>query len=550
MKKQKKAYPLTSQDFFLEEKRNALLCSLYEKNFHTARLLTQEIIKYADNRSQFTETDEKLLNQIQLILKKLGPSSGSYYLKFKEYSKTLKQCIALAARQSSRNICYIDFQVWEEKLGLNKKQKELLYKTAMTFQLTSGCSHFCRRCNEWALPGVRSHFSHSAIFKILNLTADHKNSDISLYGASDPLDWEEHNKDISDIIEYIKKLPVGHTILTKVPKKKQSLLKKLLQIDSNLSVSVTSKNRSRIQKIQNDLGVSISKQHDFDDLLIPAGQDEDFISVKPSITDGYGTEITPEAAFIVIPAFTSPIHPFGHKKISITSETKFFPKKTTGRNALLTDYFKPLKGYDLNKNLYHLDYLLDAQIESIILDNGQYSLTPPGMRSVKEYLSIFDEIPRLQRKKMTSAVFKGFKKQFLFNTSFKNMPDKNRKLYLKKINAHLKLCRKKECTSHRLYAISFFLESISAYVPKNPVKTKIMQSLLTDKIETFSSTFINSSASNPLENLFMDPDIDCFNVFRLSVFCLLNNSNDKFILEFIQSWPAAYDPEADIFAQQ
>jgi len=221
--------------------------------------------------------------------------------------------------------------------------------------------------------------------------ADQDNDDISLYGASDPLDWTENKKTISDIIEYLEKLPLGYSLLTKVPRGKESLLKNLLEINANLSVSITSKNKVRIKKIEQALGKPISKQHDLEELLIPARLDEDFISIKPSITDGYGTEITPDGAFIIIPTFTSALHPFGHKKIRITSATTFFPVKKIGRKALLVDYFKPLEGYDLNKNKYHLDRLLDVQIESIILDNGSDELTPPGMRSLKEYLSIFEE---------------------------------------------------------------------------------------------------------------------------------------------------------------
>ena len=134
--------------------------------------------------------------------------------------------------------------------------------------------------------------------------------------------------------------------------------------------------------------------------------------------------------------------------------TNFFPVKKTGRTALLVDYFKPIEGYDLDKNRYHLDFLLDVQIESIILDNGADELTPPGMRSLKEYLSIFGEKARLQRKK---------------------------------IGRHLELCKKADCLSSKLSAISFFLEFISCYAQKNPTKIKIMRFLLKDEMPQLRS---------------------------------------------------------------
>ena len=459
----------------------------------------------------------------------------------------LQNLILSSHKQFARHIRHLDFKTWEKTLDLNPSQKNLVYKTAMTFQLTSGCSNYCRRCNEWAIPGVRSHFSHRAVLKTLKNMEDQGNDEISLYGASDPLDWKQEEKTITDIIDYLDTLKLEYSLLTKVPKKKEILLKTLLKKQSNLSVSITSKNKARIKEIEQDFGGPISKQHDLDELLIPAGMDEDFVTIKPSITDGYGVEITLDGAFIIIPTFTSALHPFGHKKIQVTSETNFFPLKKTGRKALLVDYFKPLEGYDLNQNRYTLDFLFDVQIESIILDNGRDELTPPGMRSLKEYLYIFEEKPRLQRKKMTLIVLKRLKRKFLFNTDFKNLSKSNRGLYLKKINTHLNLCKKSDCQTLKLFAVSFFLESISHYVLKNPDKTKLMQFLLKDETNPVLNTFIDKISHTLLEDLLIAPNIDPFNIFRCCVSCLLNKPNDYAILKFIKAYPSAYDPVADIF---
>ncbi|MBC8442037.1 MAG: hypothetical protein H8D87_20405 [Deltaproteobacteria bacterium] len=536
----------------MEQKKNKFLAALYEKNFQAAEQIYIDIVKHAEIKSEFSENTLKLLSQIQAIFKRFKPVLLKHCPGINEYNNHLKNLISNTTKQSCADILHIDFLSWETKLGLDSCQKDLLYKTAMNFQLTSGCSNYCRRCNEWALPGVRSHFSHKAVLKILKHMADQGNDEISLYGASDPLDWEQNGKSIEDIIAYCKTLPFEYSLLTKVPKGKEELLKKILKNDANLSVSITAKNKARIKKIERDFGNPISFQHDLDELLIPAGLDEDFATIKPSITDGYGTEITPDGAFIIIPTFTSALYPFGHKKIRITSETNFFPIKKTGRDALPVDYFKPLKGYDLNKTQRFLTRLLDVQIESIILDNGTEELTPPGMRSLKEYLSIFEEKARLQREKITSSVMRRLKKQFLSNISFKNLSQKTRILYIKKISRHLNLCKKENCLSSKLSAASFFLESIFIYAQKNEAKIKIMRFLLKDEIALAFNIYrkpVKLIADRPLEELLIDPDIDSFGIFRFYVFCLLNKSNDSTILEFIKTYPSFYDPVADIFVQ-
>jgi len=547
-------YIVLKSDSFLEDKKNELLLALYEKNHHKAEQLVYGILQHIKKITQLDENSEKLLNQIHCIIEKVAPDiQDHHFLKLKNNTRFLKKFILSSTKQSKNNISYVDFLTWEQKIDLNQAQKNLIYRTAMTFQLTIGCSMFCRRCNEWALPKLRSHFSLDAIQKILDLMAEHQNDEISLYGASDPLDWEETKRgkkaDINSIIKYLKNMPLEYSILTKVPRGKELLLEKLLKSNANISVSITSKNRNRIKEIEQVFGDSISRQHDLEELLIPARLDEDFISIKPSITDGYGTEITPDGAFIIIPTFTSALHPFGHKKIVITKETNFFPIKKTGRDALLVDYFKPLKGYNLKGEIQYLDFLLDVQVESIILDNGSEKLTPPGMRSLKEYFEIFEEKPRLQRKKMTRSVIKRLKKQFVSDTNFKNMPEDIKTLYLKKINTHINLCKTDICQTFNLAAISFFLRAVSDYTQKNPFKTKIMQFLLKAEIKHIFNSHTKLCINTPPENLFNNPEINSFGIFRFYIFSLLNKSNDRAALEFIKTSPSAYDPVADIFIQ-
>ena len=541
-------YILESLDSFLEQKKNEFLAALYGKNFQEAATIYGQIFQYAAEHPDFNENTEKCIHQIQTALRKFrkvltsqGPAS------LREIEKSLKSLLTHRIRNMHKYIRHVDFEGWKAGLDLTPDQEYLLFKTAMTFQLTSGCSNFCRRCNEWALPGVRSHFSYQAVIRILNRIKDAANPEISLYGASDPLDWEDKGKDVADLIGHLKTLSLEYSVLTKVPRGKEFLFTCLVKNPSDLSVSITSKNKARIEAIDSLKGVAFSKQHDLDELLIPAGLDEDFVSVKPSITDGYGTEITPDGAFIIIPTFTSALYPQGHKKIPITGKTDFFPLKKTGRTALPVDYFKPLEGYDLHQNHCHLPVLLDVQVESLILDNGSDELTPPGMRSLKEYFSIFDEKARLQRKKMTPAIFRSLKQQFLSTGSFDLMPSERKTVYLKKINSHLDLCRPHECLAAKLYAVSFFLNAVSAYQMKNPVKVRMMLFFLQKEKAVLLKTKGPWVGERRLEELISDPGTDAFKVLRFYIIRLLEGLETHRVDSFLASHPAAYDPLGDMF---
>ena len=545
---------LQTKDSFLEKKKNLFLLALYEKKYSTAETIYSKIIFYAKKQIDLSENDEKILRQVQLIFKKLYPlSSFKNKAQIYKYNKLLaKVLLKFIKKESNENkMGRLSFECWKKKLGLNKKQKALVYKTAMNFQLTKGCSNYCRRCNEWALPKARKHFSYDAVVKILNNMCYYNNHDISLYSASDPLDWSDKKKNIYDILKSFKDIKcIRCDILTKVPRGKEKLCKKLLNRKMNFSISLISKNKKRIKQIEETTSTIINKQHDLDELLIPARLDEDFVSIKPSITDGYGTEITLDGAFIIVPSFTSALHPFGHKKIDINKNTKFFLAKKTGRKALLTDYFKPLNVYNLRQKKHYLNSLMDVQIESIILDNGKDELTPPGMRSIKEYFAMFEEKARKQRKKNTLVVLKKFKKHFLHKISFKRLSEKNRKIYLKKIKAHLDMCKKKYCLKAKLFTASFFLKEIDEYQRRNFVKTKIMKFLLRKEIEKSFKDF--SKVLPEPEKFFMDDSVDSFYVFRFCIFCLIAKSGigkhkSHEIQFFIKKFSAVYDPDADLF---
>jgi hypothetical protein len=76
-----------------------------------------------------------------------------------------------------------------------------------------------------------------------------------------------------------------------------------------------------------------------------------------------------------------------------------------------------------------------------------------------------------------------------------------------------------------------------------------MQFLLQDEIKHIFDTHTKLCINTPPETLFNNPEISSFEIFRFYIFNLLNQSNDRSVLEFIKTFPSAYDPFADIFIQ-
>ncbi|WDP92627.1 MAG: hypothetical protein HUN04_24050 [Desulfobacter sp.] len=524
----------------LEELKNRFLSALYRPRDLSG------LFEEAASAASSSETDEKYLRQILTACRRFNRRDHKGY---RQLQKLL--------RDRTRNTAnrYTAADAWAAELDLTEWQMDEVFRQAITFQLTSGCSNYCRRCNEWALPGVRGHFSRDAVVKLLGELLARGNDDLALYGGSDPLDWTDPPHDLGHVLASIQnRLPdhrdgqVRFSILTKIPKGKQELAVQLVKQGIPLSVSLTDRNRGRIEKLEQTLGSKLSKQHATSDLLIPACLDEDFQTVKPSITDSYGTEISTDGAFIIIPAFTSALYPFGHKKIPITRDTRFFPVKKLGRPALLVDYFKPLeaKGPD---GIFHLEGLLDVQVENILLDNGEYELTPPGMRSIKEYFEIFDDRARVQRKKMTLSVIRRLKKEFIRNGSFSGLPPGVRQAYLNKIAAHLDFTRKTKVAAARVSAAAYLLAAVREYLSVPTPKTEIIGHLTQREFKRVNTDQC-SAETRPLSNLFSDPAQDAWQLFRYQALALVHGESSAAVDEFIATQPARYDPGNDRFIPQ
>lgn len=542
---------ITQPDSYLEGAKNKFLDRIYDNDRAGAAAVYEAISNWLHTvKYPLSETQEKYLRQIQAALKQFTPflvPPGKKDLFFSR--KAVQSLIFSNLKKQSKTPDLHCFSDWEKKLQLSSWQMDLIFKTAVTFQMSTGCSNYCRRCNEWALPRVRSHFSHKAVKKILDQLSARGNHDLALYGASDPLDWEDPPHTLATLLSQYKE-DNQFSILTKIPRGKEEQIKSLVKNRIGFSVSLTSRNRARIESIEKKLNLRLTKQHALTELLIPACLDEDFTSVKPSITDGYGTEITPEGAFIVIPTFTSAIYPFGHKKISITRETALFPKKKIGRHAMAVDYFKPLEVMGKDKIAFFLDKLIDVQVENILLDNGDYDLTPPGMRSLKEYFEIFEERARLQRKKMTRSVISRLKKKFPAGSSagyYKNLTKAQKQIFRDSIQAHLDFTRKKSVAQSRAAAASFFLAAIHDFLDQAPVKCRMIRFLLKKEIKESKILDPKVPSGISLFQVFLSKDQGAWKLFRLLLLGLVAGEQNNAVKEFISRHPGLYNAKLDRF---
>ena len=177
-------------------------------------------------------------------------------------------------------------------------------------------------------------------------------------------------------------------------------------------------------------------------------------------------------------------HPFGHKKLPVTRKTAFFPVKRLCRRALLVDYFKPLEVLGKAEIPFDMSQLLAVQVETLLLDNGSEALSPPGMRSLKEYFSIFEDIPQRQRKKMTRSVMARLKKEVLSSGGYKALSLEEKQVYREKLMAHLEFCDKRLVAESRRCILSFFLSAIFSFAARQPVKGRIISFL--NRAETLS----------------------------------------------------------------
>ena len=536
-----------NDEMILENLKNQFLAALYRKDPEQIKHIYLQIVDHARQGNQrLNENCEKILRQIQTAFLRFHDVIVSLHIDLSTPFHELKALLSHRVRTRQAHVAHIDFKHWQTRINLKAWQMDRVFENAITVQLTTGCSHFCRRCNEWALPGVRSHFSFQAAEAMLARLTALNNTDPALYGASDPLDWEHGPYTLADLlIPFARR--TRFSLLTKVPRNKETALLRLIHHQMPLSISVTDRNRDRITALEADTGIELSKQHDSDDLLIPAGLDEDFTEIKSSITDAYGTEITPEGVCIIIPTFTSALYPMGHKKLPVTRKTTMFPKKKIGRQALLVDYFKPLEVVGEPNRPFHLPGLLDVQVETLLLDTGSMDLSPPGMRNLKEYFTIFDEPARKRRKQMTPSVLRRLKHQFFPSGRYQDLKENQKQQYRRKITAHLDFYKKNIVIQSRMHAVAFFLSAVLEYLAGHDVQKQIIARLIRAEARHLESMYGQIAGTKDPGQMFSTSGHPFFDIFRYYVTGLVFDRHTHDIHRFIQTHPAMYDPILDRF---
>lgn len=533
------------QDNPFESLKNRFLAAVYSGSGPECRTVYERILETANSRfPAIPENDEKILRQIQVAFRKLDAGSAAPVMG--ERYRELQAILLDLVKTQFASVRLVPFDLWKQRLNLHPWQTDRLFETAITCQLTTGCSNFCRRCNEWALPKVRSHFSAQGAARLLERLISRSNTDPALYGASDPLDWEADGRTLPDLLEPVK-TRTCFSLLTKLPRGRQTVLRRLTGAGIPLSVSVTARNRDRIAGFETCSQARLQKQHDSDDLMIPAGLDEDFRTVKPSITDSYGTEITPDGAFIILPTFTSALYPMGHKKIPVHRDTAWFPVKKIGREALLVDYFKPLAVRGKDPRPYHLETLLDVQVENIILDKGDDALTPPGMRSMREYFEIFEKPARLKRKQMTRSVIRRIRADCLGNRRYRDLSPDEQYHYRSRIRAHLDFCRKGPVRKAALAAVAFLLAAVRSYLDRHPVKRQILTFLLGDEPDCLARKYGPDADRLSVEAMFTAHPQTTWGLFRFYTTAITAGRYLDRVGSFIRNRPARFDPLSDRF---
>jgi len=524
--------------------KNELLAAIYSKNFDKFKNLYKTLAIIIAEQDNFSEEEQKAINQIRSAISKFSKKNNfNCFDDFQNSKKLIQNKMSGFVRRQINKSEYVEPGSWSEKLGLSKKRYHIMLKTTAMVQMSVGCSNYCRRCNEWALPGPRKHFSFNAVKMIIEDLFDTGNKTFSLYGASDPLDWKHKNYDITDILAYMERhgYQPGFGLLTKIPRSTEKIAEKLLASGADIVVSINSINRKTVNIIEKRAGKKFAAQHDVEHLEISAGLDEDFSSIKPSITDYYGTEITPEGASLVIPAFTSALNPTGQRRIPVSSKTPFFLDKIIGRDALAIEYFKPLRAIDIKGNRITLQKLLDVQTENILLDNGDEQVTPPGMMNLNEYFRTFDADSVKQRKKMVSSVIKRLKGKMLKNCQGAESKQKNLICLKKQVSCYLDFCSMERIVKYKIATFSFYLNSIANYLKHHPAERDIVLFLRRKDRKCVKKY------SRDIESTLKQSDSNTFGIFQPLLFRLLDNPFDDMIHKFIDNNPAEYDPEIDRF---
>ena len=532
-----------SKNFF-DRKRNEFLASIYTENFEASENIYREILKRIEATEEFCEVDQKAINQVQHIFRtfrdQLTANCSQHMMALFEQ---LRRAIAKVVRVQVKNPGTVEYDPWRENLGLSEDRFRTMLKTVATLQISVGCSICCRRCNEWALPGPRKHFSFDAATRLIKELFQAGNSEFALYCASDPLDWKCGDKNMVDILGFMSDhgFKPRYGLLTKVPRGSEHAIEKLLRKGEDIGFSITDRNRLKIERIKRTVNKELDVQHDFDDLLIPAGLDEDFESIKSSITDSYGCEITPEGACLVVPTFTSALNLTGQCRLPVTAHTDLFLNKKVGRDALPVEYFKPLELLDSKGQTVRAGGLLEAQIENIMLDNGSEELTPPGMMNMREYFKTYEPDAVKRRKSLLPAVSRGLLNDIVFQGRRKEgWRKKSYAHFRQQVRDYFDTCRMTTVSIYKKNAFSFYLKSIADYLKNHPFEREIILYLRKGDRSTYAEVR-RKVLEFDMDYLLEKSNTYTFELFQVLMFLLLDDPEDISIQSFIKANPANGD---------
>ena len=523
-----------------DRRRNRLLAALYVRDFEDFERQYRNLFETIENTDEFSEVDQKALNQIQHIFRvfrKQIVENGHEDLH--AVFGRIRKILTGVVRNQIRNKTYVSFDEWYHRLGLSEEGFRILMKTVSTLQLTVGCSISCRRCNEWALPGPRKHFSFEAVKRLISELFEAGNRDFALYCASDPVDWRCRDKNIIDIMAFMSShgYEPQYGLLTKIPRGSEKTIQTLLKAGVEIGFSITDRNRSRVRAIQKAFHGKFDLHHDRDELLIPAGLDEDFSSIKSSITDSYGSEITPEGAFHIVPTFTSALNLTGQCRVPIAADTDLFLKKRVGIEGLAVEYFKPLEAIDLKGRTLRLTKLMDAQIENIMLDNGSEAQVPPGIMNLHEYFKVYAPEAVQQRKRLLRAFSKKLLRDVLGKGKQPGTSKKERYAHFKKsVRVYAESCRPGHVAELKRKAFSFYLQGIADYLKGHPVEREIARYLREGDRQRYETDLhrIVEDQGRTVDALLSTFEAEPFDLFQILIFMLLDDPDDKRIGVFLE----------------
>jgi hypothetical protein len=174
-------------------------------------------------------------------------------------------------------------------------------------------------------------------------------------------------------------------------------------------------------------------------------------------------------------------------------------------------------------------------------------LSPPGMRNLKEYFTIFDEPARKRRKQMTPSILRGLKHPLFPSGRYHTLKEDQKQQYRRKIAAHLDFCKKPVVIQSRMHAAAFFLDAVLGYLAGHDAQKQIIARLVRAEARHLESMYGPMAGIADPKQMFSTAGHPFFDLFRYYVTGLVFDRHISGIQRFVQTYPAVYDPVPDRF---